>query len=160
MCELFTYFLKSVFTFTLLYCPFRLIHEHERWDLSHEPITADHNQSYPIISCWRHCLPSRDFPPFILNYPPLNPAQALGGLLKLNGLRGGTTDSCCNFTCSFIHFLMFYFVILVVLYICTNITSSLNNPVPSHLLSTTIHNAQLVWIICKYVNELMVEMSW
>ncbi len=109
--------LKSVFTLTLLYCPFRLIHEHKRRDLSHEPITADHNQSYPIISRWRHCLPSRDFPPFILNYPPLNPAQALGGLLKLNGLRGVTTDSCCNFTCSFIHFLMFYFVILVLLYI-------------------------------------------
>ncbi len=35
---------------------------------------------------------SRDFPPFILNYPPPNPLHALGSLLKLNGLRGGERD--------------------------------------------------------------------
>ncbi len=44
-------------------------HKHKRQDLSHEPITAKHNQSYPIILLWRHCLLSRDFPPLILNYP-------------------------------------------------------------------------------------------
>ncbi len=43
-------------------------HKHKRWDLLHEPIIADHNQSSPIIPRWRHCLLSRDFPPFILNY--------------------------------------------------------------------------------------------
>ncbi len=50
---------------------------------------------------WRHCFLSCDFPPFILNYPPPNPPHALGGLLKLNGLRGGKRDADprCNFIC-------------------------------------------------------------
>ncbi len=54
-----------------------------------------------IISLLRHCFLSRDFPPFILNYPPPNSLHALVGLLKLNGLRGGKrdADSHCNFTC-------------------------------------------------------------
>ncbi len=57
------------------------------------------NQSHPIILRWRHCCLSHDFSPFILNYPPLNPPDALEGLLKLNGLRGGMTDADtpCNF---------------------------------------------------------------
>ncbi len=45
------------------------VYKHKRWDLLHEPITAEQNQSHPIISRWRHCLLSRDFLPFILNYP-------------------------------------------------------------------------------------------
>ncbi len=108
----------------------------QRQDSSHEPVTATYNQSYPIISQWRRCLLSHDFPPFILNYPPLNPPHALGGLLKLNGLRGGKTDadSRCNFTrwCRcwtvflyknklFIHFLMPCFVIFALFYYCTTI---------------------------------------
>ncbi len=66
------------------------------------------NQPQPIITS--HIQSHHDggiasshvtFPPFILNYPPLNPPHALGGLLKLNGLRGGErdTDSRCNFSC-------------------------------------------------------------
>jgi len=76
-------------------------HEHKRHDLAHEPITADHSHSHPIISRWRHCFLSCDFPPFFLNYPPPNPLHALGGLLKLNGLRGGKRDADprCNSTC-------------------------------------------------------------
>ncbi len=41
--------------------------KHKRWDLLHEPIKAEH-KSY-LISRRRHCLLSRDFLPFILNYP-------------------------------------------------------------------------------------------
>ncbi len=90
-----------------LYCSFRLIrktwnaHEHKRQDLAHEPITADHSHSHPIISRWRHCFLSCDFLPFFLNYPPPNPLHALGVLLKLNGLRGGNRDADprCNSTC-------------------------------------------------------------
>ncbi len=51
--------------------------EHKRWDLSHEPITAEHNQSYHI-TC----------PHSFSIAPHQTPPQALGGLLKLNGLRG------------------------------------------------------------------------
>ncbi len=53
------------------------VQEHKRWDLSHEPITAEHNQSYHI-TC----------PHSFSIAPHQTPPQALGGLLKLNGLRG------------------------------------------------------------------------
>ncbi len=73
-------------------------HKHKRQDLLDEPITAEHYQSHPIHLRWRHCLLSRDFLPFILNYPPPKSQNALGGVLKLNGLRGGEREADCNFT--------------------------------------------------------------
>ncbi len=76
MCELFTYFCKKIpingiILFIQTDLQMRNAHKHKRWDLSHEPITAEHNKSYPIITRWMHCLLSRDIPPFILSYPPL-----------------------------------------------------------------------------------------
>ncbi len=64
--------------------------------------------------------PTHDFPSFILNYPH----HALGGLLKLSGLRGGkrdavtlpvgvTVDVFLLKIVSFIYFLMLDYVILV-----------------------------------------------
>ncbi len=72
----------------------------------------------------------------ILSYPPPNPPYALGGLLKLNGLRGNDRDAvnlpagvtvgqCFFFKKNkwFIHFLMLYFAILPLYYFCTTILS-------------------------------------
>ncbi len=71
MCELFTFFFIQTDSWT------QNMQEHKRWDLSHEPITAEHNQSYHI-TC----------PHSFSIAPHQTPPQALGGLLKLNGLRG------------------------------------------------------------------------
>ncbi len=64
------------------------VQEHKRWDLSHEPITAEHNQSYPIILRWRHFLLSHDFPPFIFNCPPPNPTAGFRGSVKTQWAQG------------------------------------------------------------------------
>ncbi len=97
------------------------MHKHKRRDLLHEPITAEYNQSSPIISRWRHCLLSCDCLPFISPPPPpppTNSMHALGGLLKLSGLRGSQRDAeiftgWCRrwtmFTFFFMHFDWWYF---------------------------------------------------
>ncbi len=105
------------------------------------------NQSQPIITS--HILLSRDFPPFILNYPPPKPLQTLlGGLLKLSGLRGGERDAdshcklpasvCwtvffrkCNDLCTC---LMLYFVIFVLFYFCTTLFFFSSNVLRRHCL--------------------------
>ncbi len=61
--------------------------QHKRWDLLHEPITADDKQSYPIISQWRHCLLTHDFFPFILNYP-IKPTACSWGSSKTQMAQG------------------------------------------------------------------------
>ncbi len=80
-------FLKWLFPLTPLYYSFRLICKCGIHNLSHGPISAKHNQLYSIILQWEHSLLPRDYPPFILNYPPPNSPHALGGLLKFGGLK-------------------------------------------------------------------------
>ncbi len=96
-----------------LYCSFRRISGEGRKDVSHDPITAEHNQWYPII--WRHCLLSRDFPPFFLSYPPPNTPHSLGGLLKLNGLKGAD-DPRCNLSCWCCCWTMFFCILILLNY--------------------------------------------
>ncbi len=80
-----------------LYCSFKLIRKRGtctnmgiyRMNQSQPNITS-HIQSY----CDGGIASSHvTFRLFILNYPPPNSRLALGGLLKLNGLRGGERDA-------------------------------------------------------------------
>ncbi len=76
----------------------KYVHENQRWDLSHEP-----NQIISYLSNHSQSQHDASFHEIFnyLNYPP----QALRGLLKQSGLKGGKSDtvSHCSFTFTFMH---------------------------------------------------------
>ncbi len=69
----------------------------QRLDLSQEPITSNHNRSYPIIARWRHCLLSCDFPPFISMSLQKSHGTLRGLCRKSMDRREASLR--CNFTC-------------------------------------------------------------